>query len=71
MLSSDDGIKVKFEKVMLEPGGAPWLAQFVYASHLINYNGKLRLYFNARDTSNPVKGRECIGFIEADITDEV
>lgn len=71
MLSSDDGIKFRFEKVMLEPGGAPWLAQFVYASHLINYNGKLRLYFNARDTSNPVKGRECIGFIEADITDEV
>ncbi len=69
MLSSADGLDFKFEKLLLEPGGAPWLAQFVYASHLIEYGNKLRLYFNARDTSNPVRGRECIGFIEADITE--
>ena len=39
------------------------MAQFVYASHLVRYNGEIRLYFNARDTSDMLKGRECIGFV--------
>lgn len=72
MLSSDDGKVFKFEKVILRPdmdNGNEWMKQFVYASHLIKYENKLRLYFNARDTANPLRGRECIGFCEANIPD--
>lgn len=70
MLSSDDGKSFKFEKMILQPqldNGKVWMNQFVYASHLVKYENKLRLYFNARDVANPLKGRECIGFCEADI----
>ena len=47
--------------------GADWMKQFVYASHLVRYGSELRLYFNGRDTSNMLKGRECIGFVKAEI----
>lgn len=70
MLSSADGISFHFEKMILQPqmdNGKNWMNQFVYASHLVKYDNKLRLYFNARDTANPIKGRECIGFCEAEI----
>lgn len=70
MLSSKDGRKFDFEKVILQPqtdNGKNWMNQFVYASHLVKYKNKLRLYFNARDIANPLKGRECIGFCEAEI----
>ncbi|MDE6123654.1 MAG: hypothetical protein K2G22_00290, partial [Eubacterium sp.] len=70
MLSSADGKSFKFEKIVIEPQmsyGKDWMKQFVYASHLVRYGNKLRLYFNARDTANPIKGRECIGFCEAEI----
>lgn len=70
MLSSKDGRKFDFEKVILQPqtdNGKNWMNQFVYASHLVKYENKLRLYFNARDAANPIKGRECIGFCEAEI----
>lgn len=70
MLSSTDGINFKFEKMILQPQtayGNDWMAQFVYASHLVKYENKLRLYFNARNTANMIKGRECIGFCEAEI----
>lgn len=70
MLSSKDGRKFDFEKIILQPqmdNGKDWMNQFVYASHLVKYKKKLRLYFNARDVASPIKGRECIGFCEAEI----
>ena len=70
LMSSPDGLDFKFEKVLVEPGivdGKDWMKQFVYASHLVKQGNTLRLYFNARDTSNPILGRECIGFAEAEI----
>lgn len=68
MLSSADGKFFEFEKEILTPqpdNGKDWMNQFVYASHLVKHENKLRLYFNARDIANPIKGRECIGFCEA------
>ena len=70
MLSSPDGIHFDFEKVLVEPDSndsKSWMHQYVYASHLIRYGDVLRLYFNARDTSNMIQGRECIGYAEAKI----
>lgn len=70
MLTSENGWDFKFEKMILQPQmcqGNGWMNQFVYASHLVKYDSKLRLYFNARDVANPLKGRECIGFCEAEI----
>lgn len=71
LLTSSDGLRFDFNKVLIEPGmfaGADWMAQFVYASHLVRYKDELRLYFNARDTSDMLKGRECIGFVRASIS---
>ncbi len=70
LLTSLNGLDFKFAKVLLEPSGESknkWMSQFVYASHLVRYGDSLRLYFNARDTSNIIKGRECIGYAEAAI----
>lgn len=70
MLTSDDGLKFRFARVLVEPAmfdGADWMKQFVYASHLVRYKDELRLYFNGRDTSDMIRGRECIGFIRAKI----
>jgi hypothetical protein len=70
LMSSPDGLDFKFEKMLIEPqevDGKDWMKQFVYASHLVKQGNTLRLYFNARDTSNPILGRECIGFAEAEI----
>ncbi len=70
LLASDDGIKLSYVKTLLRPqmcGGSDWMAQFVYASHLIRHGGKLRLYFNARNKAFMLSGREHIGFAEADI----
>ncbi len=70
LLSSQDGLSFKFEKMLVEPAvidGKNWMKQFVYASHLVRYGNTLRLYFNARDDANPIKGRECIGFAQAEI----
>lgn len=72
MLTSENGKNFNFEKMVLQPQLSyekNWMQQFVYASHLVKTNHKLRLYFNARDTANPLKGRECIGFCEAEIPD--
>ena len=68
LLRSDDGENFEFVKHFLEPqmcGDNEWMAQFVYASHLVFYNGDLRLYFNARNVADMLRGRECIGFYEA------
>ena len=70
LLTSADGLSFEFKKVLIEPcvvDGKDWMKQFVYASHLVKHGNKLRLYFNARDTSDMLKGRECIGFAEAEI----
>lgn len=70
LLKSEDGIQFNFVKEFLIPqicDGNEWMAQFVYASHLVKYNNKLRLYFNARNTANMFLGRESIGFFEATI----
>ena len=70
LLTSPDGLKFDFCKILVEPamdGDKDWMKQFVYASHLVKYKNTLRLYFNARDTSDMIKGRECIGFAEAEI----
>lgn len=68
LMTSVDGLNFKFEKMLVEPqvvNGKDWMKQFVYASHLVKNGNTLRLYFNARNVSNPVLGRECIGFAEA------
>ncbi len=70
LLTSSDGLHFEFEKVLVEPSvvhGKNWMKQFVYASHLVKCGNTLRLYFNARDTSNIIFGRECIGFAEAQL----
>lgn len=70
LLKSQDGVKFEFVKPFLVPqlqGDSEWMAQYVYACCLTYYNNKLRLYFNARNVSNNITGRECIGVFEADI----
>ena len=68
LLSSEDGLRFRFEKTLVEPRyDNSWMGQFVYASHLVRCGDALRLYFNARNTANPLLGRECIGFAEAKI----
>ena len=70
MLTSEDGIKFDFARILIEPDSQntdSWMHQYVYASHLIRCGDTLRLYFNARDTADMLRGRECIGFAEAKI----
>lgn len=70
LLTSVDGLKFEFNKMLVEPAvidGNDWMKQFVYASHLVRYGNTLRLYFNARNVANPVLGRECIGYAETEI----
>ena len=70
LLTSLDGCKFDYAKVLVSPkedDEDSWMHQFVYASHVVRYKDTLRLYFNARDTANMLKGRECIGFAEAHI----
>ena len=70
LLKSDDGINFQFVKPFLVPqkcGDSNWMAQYVYACCLTKYENKLRLYFNARNVSNNLMGRESIGVFEAEI----
>ena len=68
LLKSDDGESFTFVKPLIVPEKKyPWMAQFVYACCMTYFDGKLRIYFNARNVANMVKGRESIGFIEAEI----
>ncbi len=70
LLRSDDGVNFEFIRPFLTPqkcGDNNWMAQYVYACCLTCYNGKLRLYFNARNVSNNLTGRESIGIFEAEI----
>jgi len=68
LLTSKDGKQFDYAKTLITPrldDPESWMHQFVYASHLVRYGNVLRLYFNARNTANMLKGRECIGFAEA------
>lgn len=70
LLKSDDGINFQFVKPFLVPqkcGDSNWMAQYVYACCLTKYENKFRLYFNARNVSNNLLGRESIGVFEAEI----
>ena len=70
LMTSENGLDFDFNKMLVEPQlvqGKDWMKQFVYASHLVRCGDKLRLYFNARNVANPILGRECIGFAEAQI----
>ncbi|MBR5438336.1 MAG: glycosyl hydrolase family 43, partial [Clostridia bacterium] len=70
LLRSDDGESFEFVKSFLAPqkcGKSNWMAQYVYACCLTYYEGKLRLYFNARNVSDNLRGRESIGIFEAEI----
>lgn len=70
LLKSDDGVNFEFVKPFLVPqkcGKSNWMAQYVYACCLTYYEGKLRLYFNARNTSGNIRGRESIGIFEAEV----
>lgn len=70
LLKSTDGESFEFVKHFLVPqkcGDNNWMAQYVYACCLTYYEGKLRLYFNARNVSNNIQGRESIGIYEADL----
>lgn len=70
LLKSDDGVKFDYVKHLLVPqkcGESNWMAQYVYACCLTYYEGRLRLYFNARNVSNNLTGRESIGIFEAEI----
>ncbi len=70
LLKSDDGEKFEFVKPFLQPqkcNNSNWMAQYVYACCLTFYEGKLRLYFNARNVSDNLRGRESIGIYEAEI----
>ena len=70
LLRSDDGESFEFVKPFLVPqkcGKNNWMAQYVYACCLTYYEGKLRLYFNARNISDNLRGRESIGIYEAQI----
>ncbi|MBQ7117827.1 MAG: glycosyl hydrolase family 43 [Clostridia bacterium] len=70
LLKSDDGVNFELVKPFLVPqkcGDNNWMAQYVYACCLTYYEGKLRLYFNARNVSDNLRGRESIGIFEARI----
>ncbi len=70
LLKSYDGINFDFVKPFLVPqkcGNNNWMAQYVYACCLTRHENKLRLYFNARNVSNNLFGRESIGIFEAEI----
>lgn len=66
LLRSDDGESFEFVKPFLVPQktqSSNWMAQYVYACCLTYYEGKLTLYFNARNTANNITGRENIGVL--------
>ncbi len=68
LLKSSDGENFTFVKPLIVPDkNCKWMAQYVYACCLTHYNGKLRIYFNARNIADVIRGRESIGFAQADI----
>ena len=70
LLKSEDGVNFEYVKQFLVPqlcGESKWMAQYVYACCLTYHNNKFRLYFNARNVSNNLLGRESIGAFECEI----
>jgi hypothetical protein len=70
LLKSEDGVNFEYVKQFLVPqlcGESKWMAQYVYACCLTYHNNKFRLYFNARNVSNNLLGRESIGVFECEI----
>ncbi len=66
LLKSSDGESFTFVKPLIVPDkNYKWMAQFVYACCLTYYDGRLRIYFNARNAADVIRGRESIGFAEA------
>ncbi len=64
LFESEDGVVFNFVKNLITPqkcGESDWMAQYVYASNLAYHDGKLYLYFNARNLASPIRGREHIG----------
>lgn len=70
LLKSNDGVSFEYVKQFLVPqvcGKSKWMAQYVYACCLVKHGDKLRLYFNARNVSNNLFGRESIGIFEGKV----
>lgn len=70
LLRSDDGINFEFSRVFLDPCVTSgkhknWMKQYVYACNLVDYDGGFRLYFNARNCADNLRGREHIGVMIA------
>lgn len=68
LLRSDDGENFQFIKPLIVPekvGDNNWMAQYVYASCLTYREGEMRIYFNARNVADTLRGRESIGFASA------
>ncbi len=70
LLKSDDGVNFEYVKQFLVPqicDDSKWMAQYVYACCLTKCGDKIRIYFNARNVSNNLLGRECIGILESQV----
>lgn len=70
LLRSEDGENFEFVKIFLTPTANTgkdknWMAQYVYACNLVKTGNELRLYFNARNVSDNLRGREKIGIYRA------
>lgn len=66
LLKSDDGESFTFVKPLIVPDKRyKWMAQFVYACCLTYFNGEVRIYFNARNTADMLRGRESIGIAKS------
>lgn len=70
LLHSLDGKNFEFKKTLLAPTvtntkNKNWMKQYVYACSLVKQGNTLRLYFNARNCADNLRGRENIGFTEA------
>ena len=68
LLYSDDGIAWNYlqDSPILKPDATvPWMASHIYACDVKYYQGKLYLYFNARDYPHWSKGSEKIGLAVA------
>lgn len=70
LLSSEDGIRWEYlrEAPILQPDASKsWMASHIYACDPRIYNGKLFLYFNARNHAHWSKGSEHIGLAIAEL----
>ena len=71
LLVSNDGINFTHKKMFLAPTvtkgkNKNWMKQYVYACNLVKCEDNLRLYFNARNCADNVRGKEHIGIYLTD-----